>query len=75
LISFYFADDIIEQVADGGVAEAELLGHDLKAAAALHKRYDEILLGLGKTGQEWQAEYTGNLCAALCANQTFDMEH
>ena len=74
LVGFYFQDDIIKQIANGGVAEAQFLRHDLEAAAALYKFNDKILLLLCKAGQKRQAEYTGYFGSTFITYQGFYLQ-
>ena len=50
MIGFDLQNNVIEQIANGRVAESEVLSHDFEAAAADDKRNNKVLLLLGKAG-------------------------
>ena len=65
--------DIVEAVANGGIAQAEQLGHGLEGTAGLDKLPDEGLVLDGQPSQDGQVEGTADFCLACGAAQPFDL--
>ncbi len=70
-VNGYFLNHIIQQVAYGGVAEAQVLCHFFQAAAALYKVYYKILLLCRKAGKQGQGIPAAYFSIALLAYQGF----